>query len=264
MKTSQILPRPDRPALRRALESAGLLVFKASEEGGDRERLREFWAALILCDLPMPRMTGLEAFRRLPGAGDDPLEAVIVTQGRIPETTTVVRLGAIDVLVRPLKPEAVRAAVQEVLRPDAASRPGPARPRILVVVEPLMLEYIRAKRAIDCREFEDAERLLRRAIALDPDSAVAHNLMGVLLQRLGKQHASYHSFKAAVRADPNYEPALENLRRQCNRLGRDFPGSSGRAADFLKRHRAGRCDDLLRILLGHGLPPVAPRPPVTR
>jgi DNA-binding response OmpR family regulator len=264
MMIPQIPPRPDHLAMRRVLESAGFLVFEASEEGGDRERLRKFWAALILCDLPMPRMTGLEAFRRPRGAGDDPPEAIIVTQGRVPETTTVVRLGAIDVLVRPLEPEAVRAAVQEVLRPDGASRPGPARPRILVVVEPLMLEYIRAKRAIDCREFEDAERRLRRAIALVPDSAVAHNLMGVLHQRLGEQHASYQSFKAALRADPNYESARENLRRQGKRLGADFPRSSGRAADVLKRHLAGRGGDLRRILLGGGLPPVAPGPPVTR
>jgi tetratricopeptide (TPR) repeat protein len=92
----------------------------------------------------------------------------------------------------------------------------------------LMLDLIRAKRALDCREFDGAERLIRRAIATDPDSAVAHNLMGVLHQRLGEHNAAYHSFKAAVRADPHYEPARENLRRQCHRLGLDFLKSSGR------------------------------------
>src|SRR5262249_56901287 len=108
--TTPIVGRPDRPALRAALESAGYLVFEASAAGRDRERLREFWAALILFDLPMPRMGGLEVFRRLRGAGDDDPEAIIVTHGRIPGTTTVVRLGAIDVLARPLGPEASRVA----------------------------------------------------------------------------------------------------------------------------------------------------------
>jgi len=235
MTTTPILPRPDRPALRTALESAGLLVFDASEGGRDRARLREFWAALLLFDLPMPRMGGMEAFRRLRGAGDDVPEAILLTYDRIPRTTTVVRLGAIDVLARPLGPEALRAAVEDILGHAEGPQPDPARPRILVAIEPLMLDLIRAKRALDCREFDGAERLLRRAIALDPGSAVAHNLMGVLHQRLGEHHASYHSFKAALRADPHYEPARENLRRHCDRLGLDFPTSSG--------PRAGRGKD---------------------
>ena len=203
-------------------------MFEASDGGRDRERLREFWAALILFDLPMPRMGGLEVFRRLRGAGDDNPEAIIVTHGRVPGTTTVVRLGAIDVLARPLGPEAVRVAVEGLLRPAEGPRTGPAGPRVLVAVDPLMLELIRAKRALDCREFDGAERLLRRAIATDPDSAVAHNLMGLLHLRLGEHNAAYHSFKAALRADPHYEPARENLSRQCHRLGLDFLKSSGR------------------------------------
>jgi CheY-like chemotaxis protein len=239
MTTTPILRRPDRPALRAVLESAGFLVLEACEGGRDRERLREFWAALILFDLPMPRMGGLEVFRRLRGAGDDDPEAIILTHDRIPGTTTVVRLGAIDVLARPLGPEAVRAAVEKLLRPDDGARPVPAGPRILVAVEPLMLELIRAKRALDCREFDGAERLLRKAIVLDPNSAVAHYLMGVLHQRLGEHNAAYHSFKAALRADPRYEPALENLMRQGNRLGLDLRRSFGRAAD-----RRGALDPL--------------------
>jgi CheY-like chemotaxis protein len=231
MPTSPILRRPDSPALRTALDSAGFLVFEASEGGGDRERLREFWAALLLFDLPVPRLRGMEVFRRLRGAGDDTPEAIILTYDRIPDTTTVVRLGAIDVLARPLAPEAVRAAVEDVLRPAEGTRTDPARPRILVAVEPSMLELIRAKQALDRREFDGAERLLRRAIDLDPDSAVAHYLMGVLHQRLGEQNASYHSFRAALRADPHYGPALENLSRQCDRLGLDLRRSSGRAAE---------------------------------
>jgi DNA-binding response OmpR family regulator len=231
MTTTPILRRPDRPELSTALKSAGFLVFEACEGGRDRERLREFWAALMLFDLPMPRLGGMEAFRRLRGAGDDTPEAIILTYDRIPQTNTVVRLGTIDVLARPLGPEAVRAAVEAVLRPVEGARPAPAGPRILVAVEPLMPELIRAKRSLDCREFDGAEQLLRRAIATDPDSAVAHYLMGVLHQRLGEHNAAYHSFKAALRADPQYEPALENLRRQGNRLGLDLRRSFSRAAD---------------------------------
>jgi DNA-binding response OmpR family regulator len=224
--TTPIKGRPERPALRRALESVGFLVFEASANGGDRERLREFWGALILFNLPMSRMGGLEVFRRLRGAGDDDPEAIILTNARIPETTTVVRLGLIEVSARPLGPEAVRLTVEGILRPAAGPRSNPPGPRVLVAVEPLMLEMIRAKRALDCLEFDDAERMLRAAIAMDPESTVAHYLMGQLHLRLGEHRAAYHSFKAALRADPRYEPAREHLRRQCRRLGLDFVESS--------------------------------------
>jgi DNA-binding response OmpR family regulator len=224
MKASPILTRHDRPALRTALESAGFLVFEGTDGGREREQLREFWSSLILLDLPMPRMGGLEVFRRLRGAGDDGPEAIVVTHGRIPEATAVLRLGVIDVLARPMTAETLRAVVDRILRP-AGSLSGPNQPRILVAVEPLILELLRAKRALDHREFEAAERLFRRVIDRDPRSAVAHNLMGVLHQRLGEHHAAYHSFKAAVRVDPNYEAARENLRRQCSRLGLDYDDS---------------------------------------
>jgi DNA-binding response OmpR family regulator len=222
MKTSLGMRRHGQLTLRMALESAGFLVFDVSEGGGDRDRLRELWAALILLDLPMPRMRGLEIVRGLRSAGGDGPEAIIVSHGRIPDALTAVRLGATEVLVRPLTSEAIRGAVEEILRPAAGSRQGPARATIFVAVEPTIVDLLRAKRALDRREFDEAERLVRRAIDRDPRSAVAHNLMGVLHLRLGEHHAAYHSFRAALSADRHYEPALENLRRHCDRFGPDF------------------------------------------
>jgi DNA-binding response OmpR family regulator len=222
MKSSLILRQDERPAFRKALEAAGFLVFEAAEGGRELERLRAFWAALILLDLPMPRMGGLEIVRCLRGTGDDIPATIIVTHGRIPDALTAVRLGADDVLAKPLTPKALHDAVEEILHRAAGARPGPSRPRIFVAVEPMVLDLLRAKQALDHREFDEAERLVRRAIDRDPDSAVAHNLMGVLHLRLGEHHASYRSFRAALRADRDYEPALENLRRHCDRFGLDF------------------------------------------
>jgi DNA-binding response OmpR family regulator len=222
MKTSLGMCRPARLALRTALRSARFLVFDVSDCGRDRNRLRELWAALILLDLPMPRMRGLEIVRGLRSASGDGPEAIIVSHGRIPDALTAVRLGATEVLVRPLTSEAIRGAVEEILRPGAGSREGPARATIFVAVESTIVDLLRAKQALDRREFDEAERLVRWAIDRHPDSAVAHNLMGVLHLRLGEHHAAYQSFRAALRADRDYEPAVENLRRHCDRFGPDF------------------------------------------
>jgi DNA-binding response OmpR family regulator len=218
--------RHERSALRTALESAGFLVFDASEGGCERERLRGFWAALILLDLPMPRMRGLEILRRLRGAGDHDPEAIVVTHGPIPGAIAAVRLGALDVLARPMSADAIRAAVEGIVDTADGPRPDPTRPRVLVAVDPLAFDLLRARRALDRREFDEAERLLRVAIERDPGSAVAHNLMGLLHERRGEHRASHHSFRAALRADPSYAPALENLRRHCDRFGLDFQSAS--------------------------------------
>ena len=58
---------------------------------------------------------------------------------------------------------------------------------------------------------------------------MAHNLMGMLHQRLGEHHAAYRSFRAALRADRDYEPALENLSTPLRSLGPGFPKLDGLA-----------------------------------
>jgi DNA-binding response OmpR family regulator len=224
MKTSLFLVRDKQSALRKALESARFVVFDASEGSHDLERLRVFWATLILFDLPERRIGGLEILRSLRGTGDGDPELIILTHDRIPDAITAVRLAAVDVLARPLKPEALSMAVEEIIRRAAMQRPGSgsAQRRIFVAVQPSMIDLLRAKGALDRREFDEAERLLRVVIDMDSDLAVAHNLMGVLHERLGKHHAVCRSFRAALRADREYGPALENLRRCCDRCGLDF------------------------------------------
>ncbi len=64
--------------------------------------------------------------------------------------------------------------------------------------------------------------LLEDARANVPESAEAHTLLGVLRESLGQDHAAFHAYRDALTADPNYRPALENLRRYCDRQALDF------------------------------------------
>jgi DNA-binding response OmpR family regulator len=226
MKSSLDKRQDERPDLRKTLESAGFLVFDVSGGGRELEQLREFWAAFVLLDLALPRMRGLEVLRRLRVTGGGDPEVIVLIQGRVPDAVAAVRLGTLDVLARPLAPEAMHGAIEGIVR--RTSGPGP---KILVAVDPLLFSLLRAKRALDRREFDDAGRLLRGVIDMDPRSAVAHNLMGVLHESLGEHHASYHAFRAALRADRHYRPALENLRRHCERFGLDFHGSTLNSLD---------------------------------
>ena len=171
MKTSLGVCRPERLALPHVLQSAWSSVFDVSEGGRDRDRLRGLWAAPIQLDLPMPRMRGLEIVRGLRSAGGDGPEAIIVSHGRIPDSSTAVRLGATEVLVRPLDVRGHSRCGRGDPPPAAGSREGPARATIFVAVESTIIDLLRAKQALDRREFDEAERLVRWAIDRHPDSA---------------------------------------------------------------------------------------------
>ena len=57
----------------------------------------------------------------------------------------------------------------------------------------------------------EAEAAYRRAVALDPAFADAHNQLGVLLQRRGDRAAAEACYRAAVAADPSLAAAWANL-----------------------------------------------------
>jgi tetratricopeptide (TPR) repeat protein len=71
----------------------------------------------------------------------------------------------------------------------------------------------RAKEAFRRHALHEAEIFLRQAIALDPASAEAHNLMGVVHEIRHEPKNAYRAYRKALRADANYIPARTNLRR---------------------------------------------------
>jgi Tfp pilus assembly protein PilF len=76
----------------------------------------------------------------------------------------------------------------------------------------------RAKRALNRRRFDEAEVFLRQALGLDPRSAEAHNLMGVLHECRNEHGASYREYRTALKADRHYEPAKHNMQRYYERF----------------------------------------------
>jgi DNA-binding response OmpR family regulator len=215
-----------RLMFRTALESAGYEVDDAGDGEEGLLRLAAGPVDLILLDLRMPRLDGMAMLRALRDAGSDIPVAIVTAHGSIPDAVAAMKLGAVDFLTKPVTPEALRTAVAAVLdrhaepEPDAAQ--APASPRPIVTVGPAVVELARAKRALNLRRFDEAERLLREAIDLAPDSAEAHTLMGLLHESLGEDHAAYRSYRAALEADRSFGPARENLRRYCERFGLDF------------------------------------------
>jgi DNA-binding response OmpR family regulator len=177
-----------RLVVRTALEAARYRVIEAEDGSAALARLQKNPHAcdLVVLDLLMPRMDGMEFLRAL-RANEMTVPVVILTaHGSIPEAVEAMKLGAIDFLTKPITPDALRRAVAEVIErhtpaPDAIVPP----PRVDTAPpdrsRELAFDLARAKRAINRGQFAEAESLLRELIAIAPKSTEAHELLNRLL-----------------------------------------------------------------------------------
>src|SRR4051812_45291724 len=89
-----------RLVFRTALDSSGYTTTAA--EGGEAalKELEQMPYDLILLDLHMPGMDGMEMLRRLREASDDVPVVIITAHGRVPDAVEAMKLGAIDFLAK--------------------------------------------------------------------------------------------------------------------------------------------------------------------
>lgn len=222
----RILIVDDEPNVRLVFRTALASSSRDLAEAGDGEEAlrlqRESPSDLILLDLHMPLLDGMAALRRLREAGDDVPVVIVTAHGRVPDAVEAMQLGAIDFVEKPLSPEALRAVVAEVLaRHEPAGRApaaAPAKPEVVTAAAQYAEHLTRVKRTLNRRRFDEAEVFLKQAIGLRPDSAEAHNLMGVLHELRGVHDDSYRSYRSALKADRKYVPAQHNMARYYERF----------------------------------------------
>ncbi len=180
-----------RLMLRTALESAGYRVLEAPDGLGALAQLRANPCDLILLDLRMPKLDGMETLSRLREGRDTTPVVMLTAHGSIPDAVAAMKLGAIDFLTKPITPAELRSVVADVLRRTEAV-PAPAEvpaQQPLAPARSFGYELARAKRSINRGEFEEAERLLREVLGGAADSKEAHELLDRLLtlkEREGK------------------------------------------------------------------------------
>jgi DNA-binding response OmpR family regulator len=126
MDGTRILVVDDEPIVRevlaRYLEREGYAVEVAEDGEGAIERYTATTPDLVLLDLMLPRIDGLEVFRRMRDNGrDTPRAAVIMLTAKGDEADRIVglELGADDYVTKPFSPREVVARVRAVLRRGA-------------------------------------------------------------------------------------------------------------------------------------------------
>ncbi|MEQ1438420.1 sigma-54 dependent transcriptional regulator [Fontimonas sp. SYSU GA230001] len=118
MKNLRVLVVDDEDNMRRVLEimlsRRGYRTLSAANGRAAFELLSSQSVDLVISDLRMPEMTGIELLRKLREAGNEVPLVMITAQGSIESAVEAMRLGACDYLLRPFDVETLDLAISRV------------------------------------------------------------------------------------------------------------------------------------------------------
>ena len=188
-----------------ALEVEGFQVDTAVNGEDALQQMIDKQYNLLLLDLQMPGMGGMEFLRRLVARNTLPHVVIISAHGTVTNAVEAMKLGAVDFIQKPFTPEELRRLVaavfaRDVLDPTAA----------LTYEENLQL----VKRLVGERRMEEAIGRAKETIGLDPQRPEAFNLLGALYDIEGERAQAMKNYRVALDLDPTYQIAQKNLQRR--------------------------------------------------
>jgi len=150
MNRHRTLIAEDEPLAREGLadwvrQRPELALVGACADGSEALRaIRELAPALVLMDIQMPGLTGLQVLRALAAdAPRRPVPAVIFTTAYDEHAVAAFELHAVDYLLKPFSQERFEEAVRHALQGGAAERTLPALEAAAAPAEPLTRLLVR-------------------------------------------------------------------------------------------------------------------------
>jgi DNA-binding response OmpR family regulator len=190
---------------RMTLETEGYEIIEARSGEEAVQLLAEHSFALAILDMRMPGMDGLELLANMRESGIGVPVMMVTAYSDVPHAVKAMKLGAIDFLQKPLRPEDFRNIVAEIIKRHARQDDPP--------VETFSAQIVAAKRCLNLRAFAKARLHLVKALELNAKSVEAFNLAGVLAEILEDYDKAKKYYGQAIKLDKNYEPAQQNMRR---------------------------------------------------
>ena len=204
-----------RLTLSQALETLDAQIDVAANGEEALTKLKEKEFGLILLDIRMPGMDGMEVLRRVREIRPDIRVIIITAYGTVESAVEAMKLGAVDFLQKPFDPEEIRELVSRVMDRDKLD-------------EHKLVDYTShielAKKCIGDRHFDAAVEHVRKAIFIDPGRPETFNLLGALMEIRGDRVEAQKNYRAALSLDPSYEPAIKNLHRSTTATWRQEGG----------------------------------------
>ncbi|GMV40051.1 MAG: hypothetical protein AMXMBFR64_17670 [Myxococcales bacterium] len=195
-----------RVTLRDALEDAGYTVELAADGAAALAHVEGRPYDLILLDLKLPDLDGLDVLTRARAIRPDALVVVITAHGTVDAAVTAMKRGARDLLQKPFTPSQLRDVVSRALR----------APR--EVAGDYDATLARARAAVRRGHLEAGTALAHAALALNPERADALCLCGAILEFQREFSRAQSLYRAAVALDATFAPARTNLSRSTGQV----------------------------------------------
>ncbi|MGO9751606.1 MAG: response regulator transcription factor [Solirubrobacteraceae bacterium] len=155
---ARILIVDDEPAVRRALERALRLeryeVDLAADGREALDTLAERAADVVILDVSMPEIDGLEVCRRLRAAGDRTPVLMLTARDAIDDRVKGLDVGADDYLVKPFALRELQARLRALLRRASEDSDGEVLRYGDLVLDPVAHEVYRGERLVDLSKTE--------------------------------------------------------------------------------------------------------------
>jgi len=197
-----------RMTLSFALEKLNFSVYTAASGTEALKKLAERSYAVMLLDLRIPGMDGMEVLKRVPEIRPEVKVVIITAYGSVEAAVEAMKLGAVDFLQKPFDPEEVRKLVSSLL--DQSSQET-SRDREYEGYLEL------ASKRIGKGEFDAARVYAHKAISINSNRPEAYNLLGGLYEARSNRLEAEKNYRVALALTPSYQPAQKNLDRVTSR-----------------------------------------------
>ncbi|MFW5982108.1 MAG: response regulator [Halanaerobiaceae bacterium] len=195
-----------RLTLEKALSNAGYDVETALNGEDGLEKIKEKKYPVILLDMKMPGMDGLEFLKKINQLKYQTRVVMITGYGNIETAVETMKLGAVDYLRKPFKPQEILDVVERVFERYQLENKEKKADSFADILN-------LAKAEINKKNFNEAIGVLKKASSIDTEKPEPFNLLGVIYELQKQQAKAMKMYRAALALDPSYHPANENLQR---------------------------------------------------
>ena len=104
-----------RVGLTELVRTWGFATDAAADGEEAQRRITEFRPSIIITDLVMPRMGGLELLRAVRHEGSDVIVVILTAQGTVETAVEAIKEGAYDYLTKPIEPQRLKILLDKIV-----------------------------------------------------------------------------------------------------------------------------------------------------